>query len=61
MKCTKAKKKFRSQEWFDNPNNPGMTALYIERYQNQEFTREEVAIRSSNHWYRSNWFRFNSL
>ena len=27
MKCTKAKKKFRSQEWFDNPNNPGMTAL----------------------------------
>ena len=40
MKCTKAKKKFRSQEWFDNPNNPGMTALYIERYQNQEFTRE---------------------
>ena len=42
MKCTKAKKKFRSQEWFDNPNNPGMTALYIERYQNQEFTREEL-------------------
>ncbi len=27
MKCTKAKKKFRSQEWFDNPNNHGMTAL----------------------------------
>ena len=42
MKCTKAKKKFRSKEWFDNPNNPGMTALYIERYQNQEFTREEL-------------------
>ena len=42
MKCTKAKKKFRSQEWFDNPNNPGMTALYLERYQNQEFTREEL-------------------
>ena len=42
MKCTKAKKKFRSQEWFDTPTNPGMTALYIERYQNQEFTREEL-------------------
>ncbi len=22
-------KKFRSQEWFDNPDNPGMTALYL--------------------------------
>ena len=39
---TKANKKFRSQEWFDNPNNPGMTALYIERYQNQEYTRDEL-------------------
>ena len=42
MKSTKANKKFRSQDWFDNPNNPGMTALYLERYQNQEFTREEL-------------------
>jgi dihydroxy-acid dehydratase len=24
----------RSQQWFDNPDNPGMTALYIERYMN---------------------------
>lgn len=39
---TRANKKFRSQEWFDNPNNPGMTALYLERYQNQEYTREEL-------------------
>ncbi|WP_417248983.1 IlvD/Edd family dehydratase [Celeribacter sp.] len=39
---TRANKRFRSQEWFDNPNNPGMTALYIERYQNQEYTREEL-------------------
>lgn len=39
---TRAKKRFRSQEWFDNPNNPGMTALYIERYQNQEYTRGEL-------------------
>ena len=42
MKDTRANRKFRSQEWFDNPNNPGMTALYLERYQNQEFTREEL-------------------
>ncbi|MGB5557672.1 MAG: IlvD/Edd family dehydratase, partial [Paracoccaceae bacterium] len=39
---THAHKKFRSQEWFDNPNNPGMTALYVERYQNQEYTRGEL-------------------
>jgi dihydroxy-acid dehydratase len=39
---TRAKGKFRSQEWFDNPNNPGMTALYVERYQNQEYTRAEL-------------------
>ncbi|MDM8166774.1 IlvD/Edd family dehydratase [Roseovarius sp.] len=42
MSDTRANKQFRSQEWFDNPNNPGMTALYLERYQNQEFTREEL-------------------
>ncbi|MCF8483743.1 MAG: dihydroxy-acid dehydratase family protein [Rhodobacteraceae bacterium] len=42
MAETRARKKFRSQEWFDNPNNPGMTALYIERYLNQEYTRGEL-------------------
>ncbi|MEM1284708.1 MAG: IlvD/Edd family dehydratase [Pseudomonadota bacterium] len=42
MADTRANKQFRSQEWFDNPNNPGMTALYLERYQNQSFTREEL-------------------
>lgn len=41
-KSTRANRKFRSQEWFDNPNNPAMTALYIERYQNQEYTRDEL-------------------
>ena len=42
MSDTRANKRFRSQEWFDNPNNPGMTALYVERYQNSTFTREEI-------------------
>lgn len=42
MTDTRARKRFRSQEWFDNPNNPGMTALYIERYLNQEYTRGEL-------------------
>ena len=37
-----SKKKFRSQEWFDNPDNPGMTALYLERYLNYGLTRKEL-------------------
>ena len=36
------KKKLRSQEWFDNPNNPSMTALYLERYLNFGLTRAEL-------------------
>ena len=42
MSDTRARRRYRSQEWFDNPNNPGMTALYLERYQNQAFTRDEL-------------------
>lgn len=34
--------KLRSQQWFDNPADPGMTALYIERYLNFGLTREEL-------------------
>ena len=32
----------RSQLWFDNPENPGMTALYLERYLNYGITLEEL-------------------
>ncbi|MBA5777403.1 dihydroxy-acid dehydratase family protein [Stappia sp. F7233] len=32
----------RSAAWFDNPDNPGMTTLYIERYLNYGLTREEL-------------------
>jgi len=32
----------RSKLWFDNPENPGMTALYLERYLNFGLTREEL-------------------
>jgi dihydroxy-acid dehydratase len=28
--------------WFDNPENPGMTALYLERYLNNGLTKEEL-------------------
>ncbi|TCD16446.1 IlvD/Edd family dehydratase [Oricola cellulosilytica] len=37
-----SRKTLRSQEWFDNPDNPGMTALYLERYLNYGLTREEL-------------------
>jgi dihydroxy-acid dehydratase len=36
------KPRLRSQLWFDNPENPGMTALYLERYLNYGLTREEL-------------------
>jgi dihydroxy-acid dehydratase len=32
----------RSQLWFDNPENPGMTALYLERYLNFGLTPKEL-------------------
>src|SRR3954452_13123885 len=32
----------RSRQWFDNPDNPGMTALYLERYMNFGLTPEEL-------------------
>ena len=34
--------RLRSQLWFDNPDNPGMTALYLERYVNYGLTRTEL-------------------
>ncbi len=36
------RQRLRSQLWFDNPDNPGMTALYLERYLNYGLTREEL-------------------
>src|SRR5580658_1817700 len=35
-------KPLRSRAWFDNPANPGMTALYLERYLNFGLTLEEL-------------------
>ncbi len=34
--------RLRSQLWFDNPDNPGMTALYLERYLNFGLTKGEL-------------------
>jgi xylonate dehydratase len=38
----KSQSRLRSQLWFDNPDNPGMTALYLERYLNYGLTRAEL-------------------
>jgi dihydroxy-acid dehydratase len=35
-------RQLRSRLWFDNPDNPGMTALYLERYLNYGLTRQEL-------------------
>src|SRR5579875_3038675 len=35
-------RRLRSRAWFDNPANPDMTALYLERYLNYGLTREEL-------------------
>ena len=37
-----AKPRLRSRLWFHNPHNPGMTALYLERYLNYGLTKEEL-------------------
>jgi len=38
----KTPRTLRSRAWFDNPDNPDMTALYLERYLNFGLTREEL-------------------
>lgn len=39
---TKEGRGLRSARWFNNESNPGMNALYIERYLNYGVTREEL-------------------
>ena len=38
----KSKPPLRSRQWFDNPDDPEMTALYLERYLNYGLTRDEL-------------------
>jgi dihydroxy-acid dehydratase len=42
MEIARMTKPLRSRRWFDNPDNPGMTALYLERYLNYGLTREAL-------------------
>jgi dihydroxy-acid dehydratase len=41
-KQAKRARKLRSQMWFNNPDNPGMTAIYLERYLNYGLTTAEL-------------------
>jgi dihydroxy-acid dehydratase len=43
MSSNGKQRRLRSQLWFDNPDNPGMTALYLERYLNFGLTKHELA------------------
>ena len=38
----KEKKRLRSEEWLNEPNQPDQTAIYLERYMNYGLTREEL-------------------
>jgi dihydroxy-acid dehydratase len=38
----RGERRLRSRAWFDNPANPDMTALYLERYLNYGMTLEEL-------------------
>ena len=37
-----APRRYRSQDWFDNPDHIDMTALYLERFMNYGITPEEL-------------------
>jgi dihydroxy-acid dehydratase len=39
---TGQRRPLRSQKWFNDPHNPAMTALYLERYLNYGLTRQEL-------------------
>ena len=38
----KRKTKLRSDQWFNNPKNPDMTALYLEKYMNYGLKRKDL-------------------
>ena len=42
MKIAEMDRRLRSQSWFNNQDNPSMTALYLERYLTYGLTKEEL-------------------
>ena len=43
MAVNKPKRRFRSQDWFDDPARMDMVALYLERYMNTALRRRSSA------------------
>ena len=41
MTMNKNRRELRSRAWFDNPQNPDLTALYLEKYLNYGLSLEE--------------------
>ena len=54
---TDGKQRLRSAQWFDNPDNPGMTALYLERYLNFGLTPRGAALGQADHRHRPDRLR----
>jgi len=44
-------RRLRSRRWFDEPSDPAMTALYLERYMNYGITLEELRGGSCPGWW----------
>src|SRR3546814_361003 len=42
VKIARMDRRLRSQSWFNDRDNPGMTALYLERYLNYGLTQKEL-------------------
>ncbi len=42
MSDTSSRKQLRSENWFNNPEKPDMTAIYVERFMNYGITRQEL-------------------
>ena len=55
------RRKLRSSEWFNNPHNPGMTALYLERWMNNGMTPEDTLGAAADHRHRAERQRSHSL
>ncbi len=56
-----SKRFLRSRLWFDNPENPGMTALYLERYLNFGLDARRAPLGQADHRHRPDRLRSFAL
>ena len=59
-KATTGRRRLRSREWFDDPTNVDMTALYLERYMNYGLSLAELQSRHGEHDLEELFFRLIS-